>query len=450
MNGMSAALIIAIFCLFLTRPKIGALAYLAAILLAPTIAIGGATPRIELVLVPLGLIARMLFRTHTWRRPGLSLWLAMFVVWWIWLAFVTIVSPEATNWTGLYGVARLIGVSILFCSIEWTEDDIVRAQWIYLLSAIPVGLLTMGQLLGFGWAMTITNVGYSPASAAVIANQQLAQDTFGGLFRGVAVFGNVSPAGAYFVLVIAVGLLLAVIRPWARPQKILLIACISIAFIGGFATLSGTFFGGLAVVWGVALIAAPANARGRVLRRVVVWGGLGLLLATILVGRDEMIRAQVQYQFDRLVSSGRLQGRYGSEGITYEAWQYVLANPIQGAGLTYSSIFSGDSLYLSVLFPTGFVGAVLFALPIVALMWLGWRGGVGSRFVLVWTLGILLIGISCNGMFIARLGDWWWAMQGMLISAWSLGTTELVTNRSFERMPRNPRGYMRSSSVRPL
>jgi hypothetical protein len=445
-NLIYAVLVAVTFALLLTRPKVGAFVYLGAILLAPAANIAGLTPRIELVLVPLGLFARVLAGERAKRPPRIALPLVLFAVWLIWIGFATIISPEAINWIGSYGFARLVGVSLLFFSIPWNEEDIIRAQWIFVVSAVPIALLTIGQLAGFGWAMTLTNSGYSPSTSAVISLQQSNMSIGGSIFRGVGVFGNVSPAAAYFVLVIGIGLLLAAVRQWSARQNVLLFVSIMFAFLGGFATLSATFFGGVTAIWIVALIVAGRRVRTVVGKRVVFWFGLFLLAGVILVAQDEEIQGQVRYQIGDLLTGERFASRYGVAGIADEAWRYVINNPILGAGLTKTSIFAGDSLYLSLLFPGGFVGGFLFLIPVVMLLWLGWRGNVGSRIVMAWTLGVLVIGVSCDGMLIARLGDWWWAMQGMLLAA-SIERRALL---SAAETPSKRDPYIFASRVRPL
>ncbi len=370
-----------------------------------------------MLLVPLALLSRIMHvGKQTIHRLRISTWLIFLFIWLSWIILLTISSSNNVNWIGIYGVTRLVALSLIFFSIRWTEKDIINSQWIFVISAIPVGLLSIGQLLGLKWAMYITRLAYLPYSSVVFEEQEWFSVTREDIFRGLGVFGNVSPAGTFFGLVIGINLFLITINRDISFKRSILYSTLFFAFFGGFSTLSGTFIGIALIVPFLTFLTVPNINRRSLIKPISFYIIFFLFLGSFLVFQNENVMSHVQYQIKGLLTGERFQSRYGIEGVTHDAWQYVLKNPVQGAGIIETDIFSGDSLYTFLLFTGGFLGFLLFMIPLIGILKIGLYNNIIARIATLWTLCILITGVSSNGMFIVRLGDWWWAMQGMFLS----------------------------------
>jgi hypothetical protein len=199
--------------------------------------------------------------------------------------------------------------------------------------------------------------------------------------------------------------------------------------LGGLASQSGSFLAGTIIM----LLACAIVSRNVRRRRLI-----GLVVSTLLVfaagllfalNRYEQISANLTYQVDSFVNGTRLDNRYMSDNsIAVAAWKDISDHPVAGVGAVKKAEYSlMDSLYITALTESGFVGSLLFFVPVLAIAWKAWRTEREPDCVTLWTFAMLATGIASDGMFGARIGDWWWALQGMFLSI-AMGRTYQGTN----------------------
>jgi len=402
--------VLAVLAMFAGWPRAGGIAYLAVVLFAPVAVINETTLRAETVLVPLMLGWVILNGTFRWRTAFLP-----FSGWIVWLTAVSFCTEGDVYLIGLYGSARFVAVALIFGSIPWREGDLVRAQYGFALSAIPIGLLTIGQVLNVPGARELTQAAYSSTSQLVFGLQMDAE-TQGFLFRGIGVFGNVSPAAAYFLVAMGVAIILLCdpSQTEGPARRLALAFSLATAIAGGAATLSATFLGGFApAVAAAVLVSTP----GRRLRAVAVAGSLCLLgfgLLWFLTATSDQFAAQLDYQWNRIAAGDVLEGRYSAqEGVLAEAIETIRERPVCGVGVKATDAFHGDSVYVSLLFICGAGGLLLFLAGIGSATLAALESGAVGRSALYWVILAVVTGIGSMGMFVLRFGDWCGATQGM-------------------------------------
>jgi hypothetical protein len=401
--------------IFAIWPRAGGIAYLAVILLAPVAIIDHTTLRVETALTPLMLGWLVLAGSFRWRMP-----LIAFFCWIVWVTLVSVCSHGDTNLVGLFGYGRFVAVALIFGSIRWHKGDLIRTQYVFALSAIPIGLLSAGQVVNAPGVRAITQAAYTYSSQAVFDMQMEAQYQ-GYVFRGIGVFGNVSPAATYFLVAMIVAIILLCDEPQIKTpiRRWSLLTSLAAAIVGGASTLSATFLVGFTPAIAAAVFLAPP---GRRLRSVAIAGLLCLLgtgMVWYLSTTSDNFAAQLDYQWYRIAQGDILEGRYSHQnGVTAEAIEAVRKRPVCGIGVKITDMFYGDSMYVCLLFIGGVVGLLLFFVGFGGLTLVALRSGTDGRLALAWIVLMLLAGIGANGMFILRLGDWWWATQGMLAACY--------------------------------
>jgi hypothetical protein len=401
--------------LFFWWPQAGALAYLVAVLVTPGGQIGTWTPRVDQILIiPLVLIG--LFRLR--RRPVfMSGWLLSLLVWVAWITIGALFSELPTDWLGLGGTVRAIGVAWLFSQMRWSPEEFRRAHIIFVLLGIPISLLTVGQVVGLPWVRFLTQAAYTSWTSPTFAGQIILEAAGTG-FRGVGLFGTPAGAGTYFALGLVFGIFLLSQKVLVcGSAKLGIILAMLFCVVGGIASQSGTFLAATVTMLLGSLIALRQVDRRRLIRLVACW----LVLFVVAVGfglyKAQRLSGNLSYQIDGFVSGTRLSNRYSQDqSSVVAAWQDVLDHPVAGVGAVKASYSLCDSLYISILSPSGFAGSALFFLPILVIAWKAWRFGGSGDYVTLWTLAMLSTGVATNGMFVPRIGDWWWAVQGMFLS----------------------------------
>ena len=408
--------IVITLAMFVAQPRWGGLAFILVAMLAPygMFADGEFSMRADLVLTPLMLGCQLLGLSRTTNRYSLVPIAWLFVAWLACICTTTLVSEQKVDLIGAYGYVRLVLVMIIFSWIPWRELDASRFQFAYVLISIPIGLLSIGQVLDISFARALSNSCYSPPGADVMARQVEAEQ-IGYLYRAVGVFGNVSPTATYFLLTICLALSL-LSTPIAHKRRCWLALALATSLSGGLATLSGTFVGGIALVMLVALFNSDRKHRRNIILAVVCSVAMLAIIVAIARSQFAMVDAQLDYQWQRIVNGHLLTNRYStSEGILADAIEDLYCHPMFGLGWTATDVFSGDSTYFSILYCSGIVGGLVFAAGLVRLVLSSFRGKQCGRWALSWTAIMLLGGIGCSSLILGRLADGWWAMQGMLI-----------------------------------
>ena len=404
---------------YLHRPKWGAIALLIATMLVPfgSFNLGGPKlVRVELLLTPIIVCFQILGIPKTGQNLQLSPVTLIYLTWVSWVGLVSLLGGADINFIGLYGYSRFVAILFVFANIPWSDDDVQRIQLLCVFTAIPIAILCFGQFYGVGGARELTEAAFSPASASVIESQRDSEAS-GYAYRGLGVFGNVSPTGSYFLVTMTLAVLLrgTSIRNTLLGRSVLFGGLIA-SMVGGATTISGTFLGGF--VPAVLLIlgfSAPGN-RTRILRNVLVLLALAAIGVQVARSVSDTVDAHLQYQWLKVVGGGGLTDRYSQDGVLAQAQEDFWNNPWLGVGVPVSDTFVGDSLFITILYLGGVVGALIFAVGMFALMRTASRGGIAGRMAMMWTIMMLVTGIGCTSIFAGRLGDWWWAIQGMLLS----------------------------------
>jgi hypothetical protein len=420
-NLIWLACVLAVITVFAGWPRAGGILFLGVILFAPVGVFGTAHVRVELVLVPLILALQILNGTLRWPAaliPAVG-WLSLVVA-------VSLLTEGDVHPIGLYGLSRFAAVCLIFSSIPYREHEVLAAQKLFVLSAIPMALLSLGQLFAVPFARWLTEFAYYTPEQAVF-DLQIESENQGCIFRAQAVFGNNSTTGTYFVTVIGVAVVLLA-ECWRKQgdrDRTALTAGLIAALAGGAATLTATFIAGLFPVLVGAVAFSPASRRKAAMAIVAVLAVVTIAVAWVTIRRSETLGAQIEYQWDRILAGQATEGRYSyREGVLAEAYEEIRENLFFGRGAKVTTTFAGDSLYVMVLYTSGIVGSLLLVTALATMARRAWLAGLPGRLALVWTLAVLMCGVGACGMFILRFGDWWWATQGMLLGL--VGSTRQV------------------------
>jgi hypothetical protein len=416
-NAVWLSCIVGTLALFVAQPRWGGLAYILSVMLAPYGVFDGGDVlmRADLVLTPLMLACQFLGLSRT--RPNASLvpitWL--FVLWLIWIGMATLVSDREFHAVSANGYIRLVMVMIVFSWIQWSGQDVQNFQFAYVLTSIPIGILSVGQVCNISVLRALTEDWYSPPGAVVIELQNDLEQA-GYLYRALGVFGNVSPAATYFLLVVCLTVSLLTTAAM-RSRRGWLLAALASSILGGISTLSSTFVGGILLAVSIVFFYSDSHRRRKLI--LAAAGCLAMLALFVALARSEfeMLDAVLEYQWERISSGRFLTARYSSdEGVLAQAFEELRHHPFAGIGWTRTDTFFGDSIYMSLLFCSGMVGCVPLIAGVACLILSAFRNKVLGHWALSWTAIMLLGGIGCTSLLTGRLADGWWAMQGMLIS----------------------------------
>ena len=407
-----------ILLVFVHRPTSGALALLIAIAFVPYLTILGTSFRVELILLPSMLALLVLRRSRlgmavppvVW--PLLVLWFCIFAV-----SAFRLMNEDVNSilWSNVYAFLRPALYLLLFYNLPFSRDESLRITRYFAYSAIPLGILAVGQSLGNPLATWLTIEAYTSPFRTSVAN--LLEET-GRILRATSVFETPAYAATYFLLSLGTALLWIVSPPirLRYTQQIVLLFSAFAAAIGGLLTLSATFVAGISLLalWMLLLVNRRAKSKTLLVSMVVL--GILIALGGSLLKKDSQISGSLAYQVNRVVSLNLLGTRYDAEkGILADTMTAVLERPLLGWGWTRrGDVFLGDSIYVVLLYyggvlALGLLGAVLLATVPVSL-----RTGFLGRILLLWLVVMLGGGFGSPTFFIPRLGGWWWALVGMV------------------------------------
>ncbi|MFO1449150.1 MAG: hypothetical protein U1F61_13435 [Opitutaceae bacterium] len=410
---------------------------LVCVLICPVLPLGALTLRLELVMVPLLfglLVASNPAKLFAVLRGPCSVSLL------VWLAWVVAASllcggwhllANFAWWLELYGLVRLALVFWLFAMFAWSRAEVIALIRFFALTAVPVCVLSIGQVLQWGWARSLSLTGFVPATSPVF-QQQLEKEETGYVFRALGVFGNVSPCAYYFAIVAGccmIALLDQKVRGLSR-SRLYWLGCGCFGLLGGISTMSGTFVAGLPIVM---LLCFWLSRRNLSYRRLYLLLGIFLaafIITVVVVYSSPRLKAQYDYQVEGLLSGERFKSRYDDEiGITRQAKNVIEGNPLLGGFGREEEIFIGDSILTLLGFYGGYVGATLFTVFLVLLYYRTNRPDQ-TGYGILWLIGALLFGASTTSFFTLRMADWWWALMGIFTTCSLTGTGSPTKGRA--------------------
>jgi hypothetical protein len=263
----------------------------------------------------------------------------------------------------------------------------------------------------------------------------------------VGLFGNPAGAGTYFVIALAAGMLL-LRQEYSRSGRLhwMLLFGLVMSIVGGIASQSGTFVAGTSMTMGFLLIRFRRGHAKR-FRDILLWTSCAVAALVFTLNKYENVAANLRYQIGGFVNGTRLDTRYQSrESGIPQAWQDILDHPVVGLGMVRTNYFLGDSLYICLLTIGGFAGTLLFLFPIGVVFKAAWRRRGPGEFVVLWTMTMFLTGVGTNAMLNPRLGDWWWAVQGIFLSA-SVGARRRSLAILRQRLQSRPRA---TAALKPI
>lgn len=389
-------------------------------LLAPSISVASLTFRIESLLVPV-LGAIFIIRNRKLHLPWL---VAAFLVFWLWLLLSTLLSlaqgvEGSIAWITIYGVFRFVLVIALFASVGFSQREAFGLLQGFVLSAIPLGILGIAQVLDIGFATWLTLEGYtSPGRGSVDALLALG----GTLGRAPSVFESPTYAANYYLLAFGTGIWL-----WVNQQvrgglymRTALALATALAFLGGIMTLSASFIAGL----GVFLVWLALTLRWRVKLRLALASMALLTLSPFVLWLVESASAMggLAHQWTRLtdgtVFATRFDGEGGALAGTVEA---IMERPINGWGfLIREGVFVADSTYVVWLYFGGLIGLLLFLGIMVGIATVGLRSGSIGQITVLWLVLLLALSTGSPSFLIPRLADWWWALAAITVRGHTL------------------------------
>lgn len=411
-------------CLILVTSAFGAkralMQLLVFALICPVLRLHEQTIRLELVIIPalfcivvVSNSRRLLGTFGNARSAVITFWLA-------WIVFASLVNggghlvTSFSWWMEVYGLARLAMVFWLFAMFAWSSAEIVYLVKLLAMTAVPVCILCIGQVLNWAWARTLTLAAFVPATSPVY-QQQLEKEEGGYVFRSLGVFGNVSPNAYYFAMVAgccAIALLGG--QPGAAaPSRKYWLTCGCFSLLGGISTMSGTFVAGLPLV---VLMCLWLSRKYFTYRRLFLLAGviaLAFVTTILVVHSNPRLKIQYDYQVEGLISGDRFKSRYDDEvGVTGQAARMIVENPLLGGFGRDESVFIGDSILTLLGFYGGYVGAFIFAAFLALLYQRVGRQGLPT-YGSLWLFGALIFGASTTSFFTLRMADWWWALMGI-------------------------------------
>ncbi len=434
---LGVLILAAVFILFLANASAGAYASLIAILFAPYIQVSsGLSFRIEHLLLPLILLALCIRSYRTGRPLACPRLAALYALWWLISLVSTLCSAaggEVTvEWLGAYGYLRPALIILVFANVFPDANRYFRRLLlVFIISAIPLAALAIGQALGVGFLRELTDQFFTSPGRPVMGNQ-VALEAMGFAFRALSVFENVSFAGTYFLLVIFTGILVlnepALLSDRSKRPAVIVAVCMAV--LGGLFTLSATFIGGAFIVLILLFFGLGRAYKKRIL---AITAGLFVLLAVALtvVPADNDILALVSYQVTKVTSFSGIADRYdSSSGQTADAIQATNERPLIGWGfVTKSDVVVNDSLYVAIYYAGGLAGVCVFAYFLFHLAFLAGGSGPYRRVLLIWLAIMLISGVSCASMYVPRIGDWWWALAGLAYRTYPVQTEAVPVAR---------------------
>lgn len=351
----------------------------------------------------------------------------------VFISTVIVILSEASHVTlmqllvSFYGVLRPLLVMFLFMNIIVDEKFMQHIVRTFIWLSVPIILLSIGQGIGVSIAQEITRLGYaSPWRAPVF---KLLEEQ-GIIIRSTGVFESPVYNAVYFLLVL-VTIGFVIVRSSQRnfSNKLILYLLMALVIVAGVTTLSSTFFLGIIFV-AIVLVSFLGRLYSKRLFQFALGsmfvGGLFIALLLPYFFRQSVFAGTFAYKMGQILSGGVLATRYDpTSGILSETYVAIQERPILGWGVVRANedVFIGDSIYVSILYQGGFIGLSIFCGVIFSVLRHMWRvrnetgllgeiGWVGF----LWTLVLLVAGLSSPSFFILRLEEWYWALVGLSLN----------------------------------
>lgn len=389
-------------------------------LLSPNISIASLSFRIESLLVP---VLGTIFIISN-RRLHLSWLVAAFLVFWLWLLLSTLLglmqgTEGSIAWITIYGIFRFVLVIALFASVGFSQAETIRLLQGFVLSAIPLGILGIAQLLDIGFAVWLTLEGYtSPGRGSIAA--LLALD--GTLGRTVSVFESATFAANYYLLAFGSGIWLLLHQQFhgGLRMKIALVLATALAFLGGIMTLSASFIAGLGVL--LAWLALTLRWKIKLRLALALIGLLALSPFVFWLVESSSAAGGLTYQWTRLTDGDVFRTRFdGETGLLAGTVRAIMERPINGWGfLIQEGVFVGDSTYAVWLYYGGLIGLFLFLGIMLGIAAVGLRSGSVGQITILWLVLLMALSAGSPSFLIPRLADWWWALAAITMRGHTL------------------------------
>lgn len=422
-TGLSIACCVAVLAVYFVKPAWSIWAWLLCETLSPVIFLNDESYRIEhLVLWPLAALVIFARRRgqQAIEKPVALLMVLLFVqaIWVVVTTVAMIVFQECSNALPVHPASLLLEIRPLLivwiCSqLLHSEQDGIRWLNLFLVTSLPVAVLSIGQVLVLDPVLQLTDQCYVGRFRSAVGLEVAGEV---GIMRAIGVFENVSYAGTYFALVLWTAVA-AVMEKRLRPSRAkLAVACtaIPLSLVGGAATCSATFLGGAAV--GAVTLAI-------VLRRKWTLAVISGSLAAGIAGAVwfDLVPPDLQYNmieapWEKIVSGRGMSERYGgTDGNVARVYEKAWERPFTGWGLMQTAdVVNNDSLYVGTFYSGGLV-SVLVLLSITVVIFVHTREhGVFGNVYRIWLSVLLACGIGCPSFALPRILSWVWVGATLL------------------------------------
>lgn len=317
-----------------------------------------------------------------------------------------------------YGFLRPLLIMLLFRNSQFNERWLHRLLVTFVVLSIPISVLSICQTGGFGFAQDLTQRWYtSPwrTSIPVVKSQ------WGFILRNTGVFEYHGYNATFSLTAILIAGYLLIKIKGGKRKLALLYPSLTLATIAGLFSVSVTFLLGGIILLFLLTLSSRTSPRGllKFTTNAAVVIGVSLLLAAPLILKSPDIRQGLRNQIGRIIDGDFLRGRYdapaaGKLAPTYKA---ITQRLIFGWGFK-EGVFSGDSLYVSLLYRGGIIGLGLWFFFITTILTFALRHpALSTRLTFLLTILYLVVGLGNPSFFIPRLGEWYWALIGLSINA---------------------------------
>jgi hypothetical protein len=388
--------------------------------MAPYLSIFGLDFRTEMILLPTLFGVLLLRRFYLGLAIPSVIWLLLAL--WLWLFTVSAIGimsgvVDSVLLINAYAFVRPILIVLIFFNLDLSHDDAWRLLRYFAYTAIPLGLLSIGQSLGIPLAIILTVEGYTSAFRTSVANLLEATGT---ILRSTSIFESPVYAAVYFLLALGTALLWLMVPPEKlnHKQRLFLIISVLCAAVGGLLTLSSTFFAGISllIIW--LMFRLPIRRKIRFLLISIVFAVLLAFIVSLLGSHESRLEGSLSYQVSRIVNLTLFDTRYDPErGFLANAIKAILERPLTGWGWSrLEDVFVGDSIYVVLAYYGGIIALGLFLIALFFIALAALRSGFLGEILLLWLVVFLATGLGSPSFFIPRLGEWWWALVGIALA----------------------------------
>ncbi|MEO0071778.1 MAG: hypothetical protein ABIK39_06825, partial [candidate division WOR-3 bacterium] len=405
--------------------------YLITALVFPVLKIGEFAIRIELI-YSLWLIILFVTRSLVFKNQKVNFqWRPIILVYALFLTAL-LFSTLLLLFTGgssaiskqslipFYGFIRPLLIMLLFRNTQFTERWLNRLLTTFVVLSIPISILSICQTLGLDFAQDLTLRCYaSPwrTSLPVVKSQ------YGYLLRSTGVFEYHGYNATFSLTVILITGYLLIKEPvlnfnLRRKRNLaLLYTSLVLSTIAGLFSVSVTFLLGVAVVLLLLALSSRTSPRGLLkfsTIMAIVIGAILIFVAPVIL-KSSNLRQGLLNQIGRIIDGNFLKGRYylPSAGILAPTYEAITRRPLFGYGFG-EGFFSGNSLYVGLLYRGGIIGLGLWFFFIATTLKFTYRhSGLITRLIFFLTILYLAIGLGNPAFFIPRLSEWYWALIGL-------------------------------------